>query len=116
MANEEIESKSETAMEDLFKGIVYSDPSFTRSWNTHYKVLFIDCLDNDQVLKDKPLHILRTLEIIICEIAPISDPDNPNFTDLEKTYFDVFAYISNELTKDDISYNNIDQFIGDFII
>ncbi len=114
MANEEVEVsvKSETEMEDLFTSIIFDQSDFIDNWNKIYKVAFIYSLDNEKVLKNKSIHVLNSLEIIIKKLANISDSENEAYIEKEKTYLELFVYVSNEFKKDDIGYNNIEQFIS----
>ncbi len=118
MVNEDVEVslKSDTEMEDLFTSINYDQNDFNNTWNRNYKVAFIYSLENDKVLKNKSIHVLNSLEIIIKKLSESSDPNNQAYIELEKTYLDMFVYVSNELKKDDINYSNVEQFIGKFEI
>jgi len=99
-------------MEDLFTSIIFDQSDFIDNWNKIYKVAFIYSLDNEKVLKNKSIHVLNSLEIIIKKLANISDSENEAYIEKEKTYLELFVYVSNEFKKDDIGYNNIEQFIS----
>ena len=101
-------------MEEIFNTIDYLDKDLNNKWNREYKSFFLNSLENDQVLKNKSNHLLSSLKIIINKLTLVTDRLNMDYIELEKYYVDIFKAVSNELNKDDIGYNNIEQFVDIF--
>ena len=103
-------------MEDLFSNMMFDVPDFNTKWSREYKVQFTDQLENDDFLRDKAKHLLKSLNIMICRISIIADPQGNDFLNMEKYYLEVLKLVSLELNKIDISYENIAQYIELFFL
>lgn len=100
-------------MQDLFRSISFSEKDILNEWNKTHKVKFLIILDSDDFMKERSQPLLESLEIIISKTAAC-DVESMEYVELEPTYLDIFKTVANELTKDDVSYNNINKFIGNF--
>jgi hypothetical protein len=99
-------------MQDLFQSISFNDKDLLNEWNKDYKFKFLTILDSDDFMKDKPENLLQTLVVIITKTVSGYDVDSIEYSELEPVFLDIFRTVANELTKDDLSYSNINKFIG----
>ena len=100
-------------MQDLFRSISFNDKDILNEWNKTHKAKFLIILDSDEFMKERTAPLLESLEIIISKTASC-DVESIEYVELEPAYLDIFKTVANELTKDDVSYNNINKFIGNF--